>query len=255
MIIRDPSDVTPTLNLPFILPSQAQKHVTVNESLSLIDGLVQMSLKEINISQAPELPQNGDAYMISSDPIGDWASFAGRIALWSEGQWFYVKPQNGWTAWIEPLNGLHVFEDGEWAPLAIKERSSQSAPDENGRLTSKLIPGLSIISQLTACPLAATATQSQESGAYIPSHHLLIGVRAVVSAALSDGVQWSLGDGVTANKFATSMDAAVGVEALAFCDPPRVYWEDTPIRVTTNEDNTRGALNITVYSLAFTPSE
>lgn len=251
MIIRDPSDVTPTLNLPFILPSQAQKHVTVNESLSLIDGLVQMSLKDINISQAPELAQNGDAYMISSDPIGDWASFAGHIALWSEGQWLYVRPQDGWTAWIEPLNGLHVFDHGTWAPLAIQGRSGQSVLDENGRLTSRLMPGLDIFSQLTACPLSATATQSQESGAYIPSHHLLIGVRAVVSTALSDGVKWSLGDGVTANKFATSMDAAVGVEALAFCDPPRVYWEDTPIRVTTNADNSAGALNITVYSLGF----
>lgn len=33
------NDFTPSLSLPFLLPAQAQKHVTVNESLAASDGV------------------------------------------------------------------------------------------------------------------------------------------------------------------------------------------------------------------------
>lgn len=35
-------DKTPNLALPFILPAQAQKHVTHNEALQRLDALVQL---------------------------------------------------------------------------------------------------------------------------------------------------------------------------------------------------------------------
>ena len=39
------SDNSPRLDLPFILPSQAQKHVTHNEALRLLDALVQLAVE------------------------------------------------------------------------------------------------------------------------------------------------------------------------------------------------------------------
>ena len=36
---------TTNLALPYIMPSQAQKHVTHNEALQILDALVQLSLK------------------------------------------------------------------------------------------------------------------------------------------------------------------------------------------------------------------
>ena len=41
------------LNLPYLVPEQAQKHVTVNEVLSRLDLLVQMQVKENNKNLAP----------------------------------------------------------------------------------------------------------------------------------------------------------------------------------------------------------
>ncbi len=35
---------TPNLGLPYLAANQAQKHVTVNESLRLLDALIQISL-------------------------------------------------------------------------------------------------------------------------------------------------------------------------------------------------------------------
>lgn len=251
MIIRDPSDVTPRLNLPFILPSQAQKHVTVNESLSLLDGLVHLSITQLNAETPPSEPRDGDMYMISGNPSGDWLGFADHVAIRSDGQWRFVRPHQGWTAWVEPLSALHVFQGGVWAPLAEHVNASQINAGDNGIFARRLLPGLNIISQSTTCVLSSAPVKTQETGAFIPSYHLLIGVKAVVNRQLLDGVTWSLGDGATVNKFATDIGPTIGAEALSFCDPPRVYWSKTPIILTTDELNSGGILDITIFSLSF----
>jgi hypothetical protein len=39
---------TPHLQLPYILASQAQKRVTHNEALRILDGLVQLSVRDLS---------------------------------------------------------------------------------------------------------------------------------------------------------------------------------------------------------------
>jgi hypothetical protein len=41
-------DQTPNLKLPYILPSQAQKHVTHNEALRLLDAVVHQKRQVAN---------------------------------------------------------------------------------------------------------------------------------------------------------------------------------------------------------------
>jgi hypothetical protein len=43
------SEISPNLALPYLLAAQAQKHVTVNEALRLLDGLV-------TLNSAPAMP-------------------------------------------------------------------------------------------------------------------------------------------------------------------------------------------------------
>ncbi|MGX9357539.1 hypothetical protein ACS3SW_20860 [Roseobacteraceae bacterium S113] len=47
------SDVSARLELPFILPAQAQKHVTHNEGLLRLDALVQLVMEEEGASAPP----------------------------------------------------------------------------------------------------------------------------------------------------------------------------------------------------------
>jgi len=42
------SETTAHLALPFIMAAQAQKHVTHNEALRILDGIVQLSVKDVN---------------------------------------------------------------------------------------------------------------------------------------------------------------------------------------------------------------
>ncbi|KKM25255.1 hypothetical protein LCGC14_1596850, partial [marine sediment metagenome] len=50
------SDVSANLTLPFLQPSQAQKHVTHNEALQRLDLLVQLSVLDRDLTAPPGSP-------------------------------------------------------------------------------------------------------------------------------------------------------------------------------------------------------
>ena len=54
------SDATNHLLLPYILAAQAQKHVTHNEALRILDGLVHLSVLDRDLTAPPASPADGD---------------------------------------------------------------------------------------------------------------------------------------------------------------------------------------------------
>ncbi|HEX2147369.1 MAG TPA: DUF2793 domain-containing protein, partial [Pseudorhizobium sp.] len=57
------NSTTPNLSLPFILPSQAQKHVTHNEALLTLDALVHLTLAA-ELSTPPASCEDGTAFAV-----------------------------------------------------------------------------------------------------------------------------------------------------------------------------------------------
>lgn len=49
-------DNSPNLNLPFLLPNQAQKHVTANQVFQAMDTLVQASVATRSLGIPPREP-------------------------------------------------------------------------------------------------------------------------------------------------------------------------------------------------------
>ncbi len=70
-------DQTPNLKLPYILPSQAQKHVTHNEALRLLDAVAHLSVRSRSRTDAPETPAGGDRYLAAAPALGNWAGKEG----------------------------------------------------------------------------------------------------------------------------------------------------------------------------------
>lgn len=112
------SDQTPNLSLPFIMPAQAQKHVTHNEAIELLDMIVQLTLEQTAASTPPGSPIEGQAWALSTSPLGDWSGQAGMIATWRGGGWLFVSPREGWMAWVKDSAELQVMTGGAWATLA-----------------------------------------------------------------------------------------------------------------------------------------
>lgn len=107
----------PNLLLPQILAGQAQKHVTHNEALRSLDGLVQLSVKDRTCNTPPASAADGARYIVGPAPTGSWAGWAGDIALRVDGAWHGLPARGGFLAWVEAEGVLLVREGLEWVPL------------------------------------------------------------------------------------------------------------------------------------------
>ena len=116
------SDRSTNLKMPFIMPSQAQKHVTHNEALLLLDAIVQLSVIDER-NGPPGDPQPGDRFVIAAGATGAWNGRAAQIAIWQDDYWAYVTPQAGWRAWFENSGRLKVFDGSGWQDLPLPENA------------------------------------------------------------------------------------------------------------------------------------
>ncbi len=108
------SDQSPRLSLPFILPAQAQKHVTHNEAIELLDLIVQLTLVSVTQTAPASTPDEGQAWAVPAGATGDWSGQSGLIATWRGGGWLFVAPQEGWVAWVMDAQALHIRSGGIW---------------------------------------------------------------------------------------------------------------------------------------------
>ncbi len=107
-------DTSSSLGLPYLLPAQAQKHVTHNEALQLLDLVVQLRLRSFEATTPPTVPDPGAAHALGSGATGDWAGKDGQIAVYSGDSWLFVPPREGWLATHPDTGTLHVWRAGSW---------------------------------------------------------------------------------------------------------------------------------------------
>lgn len=108
------SDQTPNLSLPFILPAQAQKHVTHNEAIELLDMIVQLTLESTTQTTPPTTADEGQAWAVGTGATDAWLGQENMIAAWRGGGWLFVMPRDGWVAWVRDEAELQVYTDGDW---------------------------------------------------------------------------------------------------------------------------------------------
>lgn len=109
-------DATANLALPYILPSQAQKHVPHNEGLRRLDALVQLSCIDRDLTEPPGSPSEGDRHIVAASATGDWSGRDEQIAIWQDGAWAFFAPLEGWLAWVQAEEALFVHDSVEWVP-------------------------------------------------------------------------------------------------------------------------------------------
>lgn len=105
---------TPELGLPYLAAGQAQKHVTVNESLRKLDAIVQVALQDRHLAEAPSNPAEGARYWVPNGATGIWASHVGQIAAFQDGLWNYFPPRPGWIAYLLDEAALAVWNGTGW---------------------------------------------------------------------------------------------------------------------------------------------
>ena len=105
---------TTSLKLPLLQPSQAQKHVTVNEALVRLDGLAQITLQSRQTSTPPAVPSDGACYAVPGGAMLEWSGRDGMLAIASNGGWVFVPPMDGWSCWVVDEHVGATFLQGDW---------------------------------------------------------------------------------------------------------------------------------------------
>jgi hypothetical protein len=112
------SQISTHLNLPYIQPAQAQKHVTHNEAIELLDMIVQLTVQDFDAIIPPATPVEGETWALGAAPTEAWIGQAGDIASFRGGGWLFVTPQTGWQAYGIIPEQMRVFTGTLWVNSA-----------------------------------------------------------------------------------------------------------------------------------------
>lgn len=107
---------TPRFALPLLVTGQAQKEVTHNEALTLIDVLVQAAVVAGPLADPPATPAPGQCWLIGASPTGAWAGQAMKVALWTVGGWRFATAREGMRLVRTSDGAVLRFEGGVWVP-------------------------------------------------------------------------------------------------------------------------------------------
>ncbi|WP_339108525.1 DUF2793 domain-containing protein [Thioclava sp. GXIMD4216] len=133
------TDSSANLDLPFIQASQAQKHVTHNEAIDILDTLVQLSVQSRTTATPPATPSAGHRYILPQGAAGAWAGHDGAVVQWGGEAWRIYPPKTGWQAYIADEAQSVIWTGTHWAgllsgALEVERLGVNSAADETNRL-------------------------------------------------------------------------------------------------------------------------
>jgi Protein of unknown function (DUF2793)/Chaperone of endosialidase len=112
--------VTKRLGLPLIDQGQSMKHITHNEALAQLDGIVQLTALSI-LSAPPANPAEDAVYIVGSSPAGLFETHEKAIALFQNGGFNFVMPRIGWRCFLQSPKSFLVFDGSSWTEVAGKQ--------------------------------------------------------------------------------------------------------------------------------------
>ena len=112
------SETTSRLGLPFIMPAQAQKHVTHNEALQRLDALVHLVISGTAFAPPPA-PAEGACHIVGPGASGAFTGHEGEIAIFQDGYFQFIAPVAGWSAWFSSAGEMRVFDGASWIAAAL----------------------------------------------------------------------------------------------------------------------------------------
>ncbi len=135
-------DQSPRLSLSYLMPAQAQKHVTVNETFRRLDQLVQQTVLSRTVAAEPGAPNDGDAYILPASPTGTaWATFAqNNIAAYQDGAWTQISAVEGFSAWVADADEFIIYDGAAWNPVSSggSESAAKFGVNTTADATNKL---------------------------------------------------------------------------------------------------------------------
>ncbi|MGH6922224.1 MAG: DUF2793 domain-containing protein [Propylenella sp.] len=111
---------TASLGLPLLVAEQAQKHVTHNEALLLLDAHVRTRVVSQGLTTPPGSPADGSVYIPGSGATGAWDDWDFNLAYYVDGAWQKIVPKVGWVVFDIALGEYYRYVGAPtyWSPLS-----------------------------------------------------------------------------------------------------------------------------------------
>ena len=232
---------TPKLRLAYVQPSQAQKHVTVNEGFNRIDAVTQLTLSSQEVETPPVSPEDGEAYAVPDTASSPWSEQSGRVAIWQNQGWVYLTPQVGWRAWIIDEGKLKVWTGEDWGqPPAARTTSGATSLFDVIEVTHSVGTG------------GASSTVP-----VIPANSVGIGVTGRVRNDITGSLSsWQLGVPGSPTRYGTGLGASAGSFAMGLTGSPQTYYAETALELTAEGGSLSGGdVTLAVHYMKITPPE
>ena len=227
---------TNRLKLPLVQPSQAQKHVTVNEAFVRLDGLTQLVLQSVSVATPPGAPLEGQVWSVPSGAVNAWSGQDGQLALFENGGWLFLAPSIGWRAWIADLGVPALFDGAAWR--------------SGGLSLSPFGAGMSF--HVAEIDHVLGAGASSTTANVIPAQSVVYGVTGRVTDAVTGTLtDWDLGVSGSTNRYGSGYGLAADSWLRGLTGSPLAYYADTPLELTANGgDFAGGTVRLAVHYAA-----
>ncbi|MEM7057322.1 MAG: DUF2793 domain-containing protein [Pseudomonadota bacterium] len=223
--------------MPLLDAAQAQKHVTINESLVRADVLAAATVLSRSAPTPPPSPTDGDAFIVEPGSTGAWAGKDGEIAMFLNGGWEFVAPWPGATFWVQDESARVVF-DGVW----IADDTTNS-PNGAASLTRVLE-----LDHTLSLDASSTTT------AIIPDKAVVLGVTGRVITEITGATGWSIGVPGSIDRYGTGYGTGLNSFAHGVSGQPLAYYGGTSLVITAEgSDFTAGTLRLAVHCLEIQP--
>lgn len=154
------SETSLSLDLPYIQPAQAQKHVTHNEAIRTLDSLVQLTVLSHTQALPPSDAVEGDHFLVPASGGGAWAGHAHEIAIRDSGAaWRFVPVQTGWIAYVTDIGQQVVFDGSAWGVMQADVSALQNADLVGVGTTADAINKLAVASEASLLTHAGAGHQ------------------------------------------------------------------------------------------------
>lgn len=211
--------------LPLLQPAQAQKHVTVNDALMRLDGLVNLVLQSITTAEPPVTATDGMCYGVPALAAGAWAGQAGRIAIGANGGWVFAQPQRGQQAFVRDLGTSAIWTGAGWAP---------------GAMTLGLF-GSGTSAGLLEAEIAIPAGGAFTSTVALPANTIILGVTGrVVQPITGTATSWSLGVSGAATRYGSALGLGLNSWARGILTSPTAIYAPQNLLLTPAGGNFAG---------------
>lgn len=224
---------TSNLGLPLVAPAQAQKHVTVNESLLRLDALTQLVLQSVGNFTPPGSPNEGDVHSVGAGATGLWAGQDGDVAIYQNGGWAFVTPVAGWKGWLVSSGSSVTFDGVDWIVGA-------------GALSAN---GAGFVHRTIEVDHVVGSGADSTISSVIPANTVVYGVTGLVLADIGGASTFEVGISGATNRYGSGIGTVSGAWLRGLSSSPLTYYSETDLVLTAagGTFNGTGTLRLAVH--------